>query len=191
MTIEHWLRESVAQPPPSRFRRFLAKRIIGILFFIIFMLVLARPAYQFILAWMHTSAAARALFLERLLAITPVLIGVLAFIYFVLPGKWTGKTGWQLHQLNKKDRALAEILDEIRRRIGTSPVFSPEAFSTAAAKLTTFKPLTLDTLKAQAHEPWLHILILSGAIEVMRGKVIKIVSLASIKEDREAGFEEE
>jgi hypothetical protein len=190
MTIEQWLRESVAQPPLSPIRRFIARHFVGLLFWTIILLVFANPIYEFILTWQRTSPAGRGLFLEEAFTIAPLVLGVYTLLYFVLPGKRTGKTGWQQHRLAKQERELRKVVNAIAQT-QSPPVFSSDAFAMAAAQLKSFRPMNLDTLQAYAHEPWLRILVLARAIEPVNDKVIKIVSLKSIEEDREAEFDEE
>ena len=46
-------------------------------------------------------------------------------------------------------------------------------------------------VEAVQHEPWLRWLVLSRAVDIDRSKLRKVVSIKSIEQDREAGWDEE
>jgi hypothetical protein len=88
-------------------------------------------------------------------------------------------------------RALKEMVEGLRQPLPTDGEPRPEELAEAARQLSSFKPLDREAVQAVSQSAWLRLLVLAGAVDVIDGKLRKIVSVKSILEDREAGWDED
>ncbi len=192
MQLERWLRENAVNPQGAdkkkrarKILRYLPAAIIGIV------ILFAFSPIRLITSWSSLSPAERSASIGSMGLFLAVFLPIYVLLYFVMPGKRTGKTGFQQYLLRRKEDSLVEQLDQIGETAPRPPLFRDEDYRTAAEELRRFKPLNAEAVQAHANQPWFKILVLSGAVEAMDDRVIKLVSIKSIEEDREAGFDEE
>lgn len=113
---------------------------------------------------------------------------VLSFILFkfrVFLGKLMRGERWS------DEGKLKALLKRIREEIPDTERPRPEDLALAATHLRNFQPMNPAQVEAVQHEPWLRWLVLSRAVDIDRSKLRKVVSIKSIEQDREAGWDEE
>lgn len=86
---------------------------------------------------------------------------------------------------------LKALLKRIREEALVAETPRPEELVAAATHLRNFDPMNPVQVEAVQREPWLRWLVLSHAVGIDRSKLRKIVSIKSIEQDREAGWDEE
>lgn len=76
--------------------------------------------------------------------------------------------------LYREEDRLNKTLQEIYKSVPRPPKFTDEDFKKASEKIQNFASLRMADLKSHSNEPWLKILVLSGAIGAKYGSVVRL-----------------
>lgn len=189
MTVEQWLREQVKKNHlPSKSHG-------GIFVPLFFIIILAASLFrrtspqEWVLIWQNSASEDR--WTALVLVVTTIAIffsikWLLSFLPLSLTSRqsgWQGQlTGRQIRSLHREQDRLVEKLREIYKSVSRPPIFTDKDYQIADEKLRNFRALRMTELNTLATEPWLKILVLSGAIGAKHGSIVRSVNARSIEE---------